>query len=165
MTRCQPVPSANAPWTSTIVGFAVAGPVEGDAPLLRFAGAADDSERSEAPATTARTRTARKSRTKRLSFMAKYPFCYERKAGVSSGSVHRFKRRAQIAHEERRLFPRCEVAALVVPAVEDELRIRLFRPALRRLVELLREGAHAGRDEDVLRREESEMALPVETGR
>src|ERR1700693_5314256 len=165
MTRCQPVPSAKAPWTSTIVGFAVAGPVEGDAPLLRFAGAAGDWARSEPPATTARTRTVRKSRTKRLSFMAKYPFSYEREAGVSSGSVHRFKRRAEVAHEELRLLPRREVAALVVPGVKDELGIRLLRPALRRLIELLREGAHAGRDGDVLRCEEREMALPVETGR
>src|SRR5438876_10801004 len=115
MTRCQPVASAKAPWTSTIVGFAVAVPVEGDAPLLRFAGAADDWARSEPPATTARTRTVRKSRTMRLSFMTEYPFFCEREDGMSSGSVQRFKRRAEVAYEELRLLPRREVAALVVP--------------------------------------------------
>src|SRR5258708_3335270 len=91
--------------------------------------------------------------------------CASLRDPFGSQSPQRLERRAEVPHEELRLLPLREVAALVVPVVEDELGIGLLRPALRGLIELLREGAHARRNGDVLRREEREMALPVETGR
>ena len=67
--------------------------------------------------------------------------------------------------EELRLLPGREVTALVELVVVDELGIRLLRPAPRGLIELVGKGAHGDRDGDALRREEGELALPVEARR
>src|SRR4029077_6177707 len=80
-------------------------------------------------------------------------------------SPQRLERRAKVRHQQPWLFPRREVPALVELVVIDELGIRPLRPASRRLVELLRKGAHGGRDGDALRSEERELALPIETSR
>src|SRR6188768_3615434 len=58
----------------------------------------------------------------------------------------RLEPRTQVVHEGLRLLPRREVTAPVVPGVEDELRVRLLRPALRRRVDLLGERADGDRE-------------------
>src|SRR5262249_26029468 len=71
--------------------------------------------------------------------------------------------------EQLRLFPGGEVAALVGPVVVNELRISLLGPALRRLVDLIREGAYRPGDlqppdiEEAARR--NLRGVPVETRR
>src|SRR6266542_3164790 len=63
---------------------------------------------------------------------ARSPGLFSRAPPISSTrSPQRLERRAEVAHEELRLLPRREVAALVVPGVEDELGIGLLSPALR----------------------------------
>ena len=61
------------------------------------------------------------------------------------------------------------MAALGEPVVVDELGIRLLRPALRRLVDLVGEGAHGDRDLDAPRIEEAARrkmrVVPVEARR
>src|SRR6185295_8605564 len=79
--------------------------------------------------------------------------------------TERLERLAKLRREEVGLFPRREVSALRKPVVVDELGIRLLGPALGSLIELLGERAHRRRDLDVLRSEERELALPIETGR
>src|SRR4029077_15744300 len=54
----------------------------------------------------------------------------------------RFERRAEIRHENLRLLPRGEVAALVRLFVIEQFRIRLLGPAPRRLIELVGKGTH-----------------------
>ena len=68
--------------------------------------------------------------------------------------------RAQLFHEELRLVPCREVAALVEFVVVDELGIRTLRPAPRCLVELAGKDTHRDRDSDVLEIEEREFVLP-----
>ena len=66
MTRCQPVPSAKAPWTRTIVGFVFAALGGGGAPLPPLEGGVDDWARRAPPVTVARASAARKSRPIRV---------------------------------------------------------------------------------------------------
>src|SRR3984893_6451641 len=80
-------------------------------------------------------------------------------------SAQRLERRAKLRREDLRLLPGREVAALVDLVVIDELGIRPLRPAPRGLIELVRKGAHRGRDGDVFRGEKRELALPIETSR
>src|SRR5688500_19676528 len=76
---------------------------------------------------------------------------------------------AQLGAERGRLLPGGEMAALPGPVVVDQLRIGLLRPALGRLVDLVREGAHGDRDLDPPRVEEAarrEMrTVPVQARR
>src|SRR4051812_38605302 len=75
------------------------------------------------------------------------------------------ERRPHLLGEHGRLFPGGKVAAFLEPVVINELWICLFRPAPRGLIELVWKGADAGGDGNVLRREERQFALPVETSR
>src|SRR5260370_24042036 len=72
--------------------------------------------------------------------------------------------RAQLWHEEPRLFPGREVPALVEFVVVDELGVRALRPAPRSGTEIIREDAHRDGDGDALRGKEGELVLPVQTG-
>jgi hypothetical protein len=67
--------------------------------------------------------------------------------------------------KELRLFRGREVAALGEPVVANEIRVDPLRPAPRCRVDVIREDAHGHRDGDVLRGEESELVLPIETRR
>src|SRR5262245_13706578 len=80
-------------------------------------------------------------------------------------SPQRLECRSQVRHQQLGLFPGREVATLVVPVVEHEMGIRLFGPAPRGLIELVRERAHRGRDRNALRREEGQLAFPVQADR
>src|SRR5690349_1520022 len=137
MTCCQPVPSANAPCTSTIVGLTA----------VRAAAWAAGC----APAVVAATITASDRRRWRASVMAARRPARRRRGRAAE----RPERRAQLGHEERRLLPRREVAALRERVVVNELRIRALRPAARRRVDLVGEGAHGDRDLDAPRVEEA----------
>ena len=72
---------------------------------------------------------------------------------------------ANVFRKELRLFPRGEVTADVVFLVIDEFGIGLFRPTLRRLIDLVRKGAYAGRDGNALHVEEAELIFPLQPGR
>src|SRR5262249_16814175 len=76
--------------------------------------------------------------------------------------TQRSETRANLFAEELRLLPRSEVPAFRQPVVVNELRIRLFRPAPRRIVELVGKRADSRRDLDALRREEARLVLPVQ---
>ena len=86
-------------------------------------------------------------------------------ASASSLGAQRLEAGAHFLGEHFRLLPGCEVTTLGKPVVVDELGIGLLRPALRCLVELIREGARSHRDLHALRREEAELVLPVESRR
>ena len=73
--------------------------------------------------------------------------------------------RADLFREELGLFPGGEMAALVEPVVVDEVGVRLLRPTLGSLVELVGEDAHGDRDLHALDAEERELVLRVEAAR
>src|SRR5215471_5444944 len=151
MRRCQPLASAKAPWTSTIVGFPV------------FCAPGDWAPRVP-PTRTPRTRAKSESRRKRAFLMTRAPFLCAiapSRPLLSQG----LEGRAELRDEDLRLLPRGEVTALCDLVVVDELRVGLLRPALRRLVELVRISRHGDGDRDALRGEERQLALPVETRR
>src|SRR5271165_96881 len=79
--------------------------------------------------------------------------------------AHGSERFANVFGKELRLFPGREMAANVMPLIVDELRIRLFRPATRRLVEFVPERAHAHRYGNALDVEKIELIFPVEARR
>src|SRR5215813_2972968 len=62
--------------------------------------------------------------------------------------AERFERRPHLRSEELGLFPGGEVAAFGHLVVVDQLRIRPLRPTARRLIKLIREGAHGDRNLD-----------------
>src|SRR4051794_3943213 len=83
---------------------------------------------------------------------------------VSTGRLpHRPESGAKLRAEELGLFPGREVPALGDPVVVNEVGVRLLRPALRSLVELLREDADSDRDlrAHALDAEERELVLRV----
>src|ERR671917_2274946 len=75
------------------------------------------------------------------------------------------KRRSNLLREDLGLFPRREVAALVDRVEVDEVRIRLLRPASRRLVLLAGKDGYGDRHGDALDVEEAALVFPVETRR
>src|SRR5690348_4562216 len=82
----------------------------------------------------------------------------------------RLEGRANLRDEERRLRPGSEMGALGELVVVDERHVRLLRPALRCLVDLVCERAHAHRKLDTPRVEEATRreivsGIPVEPGR
>ena len=89
--------------------------------------------------------------------------------GASDRLRSGLKAALQLGGEGHRLLPGGEVAALGKPVVVDELRIGLLGPALRRLVDLVGEGADGDRDLDAPRIEEAarrEMRIvPIEPRR
>src|SRR6266481_5838286 len=76
--------------------------------------------------------------------------------------TQRLETGAELCHERLRLLPCGEVSTLLDPVVMNELGIRFLGPALRRLIELVRKGGHCGRDRDVFRRKERELAFPIQ---
>ena len=60
------------------------------------------------------------------------------------------ERRAQLLHEELRLFPRREVPALVDLVEVERFGYAALRPAARRLVKLVGEDGDGRRDGEVL---------------
>ena len=79
--------------------------------------------------------------------------------------TQRSKRRANVFGEELRLFPGRKVSAHVVLLVKHQFGIRLFRPALRRRIDLVGKRAHASRDLHARNVEEAELVFPVEARR
>src|SRR3954463_10798294 len=74
--------------------------------------------------------------------------------------------RAQLFHEELRLFPRREVPALVELVVMDEPGIRPLRPAPRRRDDVVGKNAYRNRDGDVLGAQVGlREPLPIKTRR
>src|SRR5262245_2936311 len=88
-------------------------------------------------------------------------------APVSHVLSHGLEGGSQLGGHGRGLLPGGEVSTLRKAVVVDELRIGLLRPALRRLVDLIREGTHRNRDLDAARIEEPsgrEVGIvPIET--
>src|SRR6266849_3237112 len=72
------------------------------------------------------------------------------------------KRRAHVLGEGLRLLPCREMRPFGVELVLDEVGIGPARPAFRRLVDLLGEGAHTHRERDPTRREEFASTRPIE---
>src|SRR5687768_6173651 len=66
--------------------------------------------------------------------------------GVTSLFPQRPKPGTHVPHEERRLLPGCEMPAFVVGVEEDEIGIRLFRPAPGSGIELVGEDADDNRE-------------------
>ena len=83
--------------------------------------------------------------------------------------AQRLERGPQLRREELRLLPGGEMSALRKLVVVDELGIGLLGPALRRLVDLVREGADGDRDLDAPDVEEAARGdlrvVPVEARR
>src|SRR5438046_3798631 len=76
-------------------------------------------------------------------------------------SAHRAERVAHVLGQELRLLPCREVRADIVPLEEDEVRISRLRPILRRLVDLVAEGADPRRQRKPARIEEAALAVAV----
>ena len=72
---------------------------------------------------------------------------------------------AQFRAEKPRLFPGCEVAALVDPVEVDEFMIRPLGPAPRRLKALAREDGYGSRDRDVGSEVKVDLVFPNEARR
>src|SRR4026207_1452000 len=75
----------------------------------------------------------------------------------------RLEPRAEVAHQELRLFPCREVPALVVLVVEQQVVVGALGPTPRSLVDLLRKDADGGRHGDVVVVEEGALVFHVET--
>src|SRR6266849_5704687 len=75
---------------------------------------------------------------------------------------------AEICRQQRGLFPRREVSALVVPLVIEEVWIRACCPSLRRRVDLVREDGDGNWNLDAPDVEETARwlltGLPIQTG-
>src|SRR3954468_15052856 len=86
----------------------------------------------------------------------------------SQALPQRPERNSELVGQRRGLLPRSEVAALGQAVVVDQLGIGLLCPALRRLVDLVGEGADGDRDLDAARVEEAAARevgiVPVEAG-
>src|SRR5579875_3058840 len=76
----------------------------------------------------------------------------------------RSERRAELGREQPWLLPGGEMVAPVQLVEVDEVGVGPLGPAARDLVDLVREGAHRGRDRDALDVEEADRVLPVQAG-
>src|SRR6202008_626339 len=70
---------------------------------------------------------------------------------LSGGCTQRPERGAQFGSEDIRVFPRCEMSALVGMVEVAEARERAARPGLRRLIDLIRKYRDGNRQLDVCR--------------
>src|SRR5262245_13917259 len=79
--------------------------------------------------------------------------------------AQRLESGANFSHEQSRLFPGREVAALLDLVVIDEVGIRLLRPVPRGLILLPRKDGYGYRNLDAFGVEEAALVFPIEARR
>src|SRR2546427_4900967 len=145
-------PASAYPTLRTPASICLRGPKDAFVPRLvavapaAFASLAWASAEANTPSWSAAIAMAAVPKNRRRSWSISSDIRRPLLAGPSVLGPQRLEALADLCDEELGLFPCREVPAFREPIVMDELRIRLLRPAPGGLIELIRKGAHGGRD-------------------